>query len=1376
MPGPTRAIARTQQSERVRANVNRHRITQARTAQVWHEECCFSLAPTYMMQSTWLDDTINAVVSGLNTAVYVRDLSWRPVAGHRRKSVKRRARRVSSAKGQSGKAGTPGVRRRRRKVRRKSRRKLAVKKQATPRSRIAKSLGIVGRKSGPALPSVLRPSEHTLGNMRADIGASAFSVYGDPYDLDPFVDGVEQEQQRTQVTSLLEAKRRGISHSALRSHQPVARPITTGLSRRSKAVSHLPACVAEATPVPDLLGSILSGQSMLMMDSSAVVINRDERPYSLASPGTSSSSRPPSSSPFASPSFPSPSSHSSPCSPSPSQSQPPHSHSAPHSQQPTLGHPRLALPPPHPHRPGPCASSSHQRGPPGGGHPASHARRKSESEARKAPTKARLSGAAAAAARSRDGVQQQSSDVEGEEARRWRQQQQGQQECRNKPKPLSSHTPPKREVLKAAEEEVEDIYDPFNPTQSDSDSSDGEARDKAPERDPSPPRSVVSVKSEPLERSVTEIEARRVETVRRDVGLRELSTIKREAEELGAGSEPRARSGSHEKLKNRGTQVLPAIIKVKLEPGLAESGETCPGRPFSTSGWTVATTSLFDKEPTEAQEQTSQPPANGIASAPLKADPVSSRPSSGKDHQNNLKIKSEPVHTPCSRATEKEACYHEKTPKGPGTPSSRARRSLSNSSEEEEEATPIALQDKRQSRSRSRSRDKKEPRRDQRSPPKSSSSRSRDGEKPGSNKDNRRRPRSLSRERRGEAEGSSESVHKSSGSAALSSKEPRKLNEAKKEKPVTSLSSSQVGKDGTRETKKHSVKKESQTFAFEFKRESRDPGFEGEVVTAKADKHPQPLKAIRSKRPPESPLSAPPINREVVVAEMCSQTDVKGMLRVEDIKQEPLMLIKEEPCDFWIWETSESGNIKPEAARPTLPQPPPPRGNTSQAPSSAMSLCQASSVTAVTSPPQSMPVPLRAWMEPCPAIVKQEVEPTPFAIKQEAEPTSTVIKQEAEPASTVILKQEAEPALVILNQEVEPATARLKREAEPAPVIFKQEAEPAPVIFKQEAELAPIIFKQEAEPAPAIVKQEPGPAVLRQEAEPAPVCLMQEAEPARVIFKQEAEPAPVIFKQEAEPARVIFKQEAEPGPAVLKQEAELAPLIVKQEVEPAPAIIKQEAEPAPAIVKQEAEPAPAIVKQEAEPAPAIVKQEAEPAPAIIKPEGKRVTWNIQEPDGPQPEKSGSKLALYKLKLKQDGAPRRTASSAQSSKRGGGSAGVPSASGDPAPEDQGEEGDPPRLNQYSKKLHMQKHAIEEVKLAIKPYYQRKDIDKDEYKEIVRKAVQKVCHSKSGAIDPVKVANLVKAYVDKYKHMRKRQKPDGLDNADEASDSHSPRGQP
>lgn len=71
----------------------------------------------------------------------------------------------------------------------------------------------------------------------------------------------------------------------------------------------------------------------------------------------------------------------------------------------------------------------------------------------------------------------------------------------------------------------------------------------------------------------------------------------------------------------------------------------------------------------------------------------------------------------------------------------------------------------------------------------------------------------------------------------------------------------------------------------------------------------------------------------------------------------------------------------------------------------------------------------------------------------------------------------------------------------------------------------------------------------------------------------------------------------------------------------------------------------------------------------------------------------------------------------------------------------------------KKLQIQEKAAQEVKLAIKPFYQNKDITKEEYKEIVRKAVDKVCHSKSGEVNPTKVANLVKAYVDKYRHARK-----------------------
>lgn len=94
----------------------------------------------------------------------------------------------------------------------------------------------------------------------------------------------------------------------------------------------------------------------------------------------------------------------------------------------------------------------------------------------------------------------------------------------------------------------------------------------------------------------------------------------------------------------------------------------------------------------------------------------------------------------------------------------------------------------------------------------------------------------------------------------------------------------------------------------------------------------------------------------------------------------------------------------------------------------------------------------------------------------------------------------------------------------------------------------------------------------------------------------------------------------------------------------------------------------------------------------------------------------------------------------------------------------------RKDKYLKKLHMQERAVEEVKLAIKPFYQRRDINKDEYKEILRKAVQKVCHSKSGEINPVKVGNLIKAYVEKYKHARKHKK--GEDSANMPEDQSEP----
>ncbi|XP_022256711.1 uncharacterized protein LOC106472430 [Limulus polyphemus] len=74
--------------------------------------------------------------------------------------------------------------------------------------------------------------------------------------------------------------------------------------------------------------------------------------------------------------------------------------------------------------------------------------------------------------------------------------------------------------------------------------------------------------------------------------------------------------------------------------------------------------------------------------------------------------------------------------------------------------------------------------------------------------------------------------------------------------------------------------------------------------------------------------------------------------------------------------------------------------------------------------------------------------------------------------------------------------------------------------------------------------------------------------------------------------------------------------------------------------------------------------------------------------------------------------------------------------------------------FLKKLNRQERVVEEVKLAVKPYYNRKEITKDEYKEILRKSVPKICHNKSGEINPVKIKALVEGYVKKFKYQRRK----------------------
>ncbi|NXH82032.1 PHRF1 protein, partial [Edolisoma coerulescens] len=259
----TRAIARTRQSERVRATVNRNRITTAQ--QIRH-------VPGYLMSSL-LDETIEAVVAGLNTAIYQRPLAPRAPTRQKRKTGRRKkvgGKKRTQAKSAAGKKSS-GTQLKRRKRLTKKRRGKKTRNEVTTRSRIARTLGLSKPVRGASLPSMYKPTEPSLGLMRADIGAASLSVFGDPYELDPYE---SNEEVPANPDSPVSAKRRVLSQSALRSHRPVARPISVGLPRSSvPALS--PDQEAEAAPVPDLLGSILSGQSLLMMSSSDVVINRD---------------------------------------------------------------------------------------------------------------------------------------------------------------------------------------------------------------------------------------------------------------------------------------------------------------------------------------------------------------------------------------------------------------------------------------------------------------------------------------------------------------------------------------------------------------------------------------------------------------------------------------------------------------------------------------------------------------------------------------------------------------------------------------------------------------------------------------------------------------------------------------------------------------------------------------------------------------------------------------------------------------------------------------------------------------------------------------------------------------------------------------------
>lgn len=96
-----------------------------------------------------------------------------------------------------------------------------------------------------------------------------------------------------------------------------------------------------------------------------------------------------------------------------------------------------------------------------------------------------------------------------------------------------------------------------------------------------------------------------------------------------------------------------------------------------------------------------------------------------------------------------------------------------------------------------------------------------------------------------------------------------------------------------------------------------------------------------------------------------------------------------------------------------------------------------------------------------------------------------------------------------------------------------------------------------------------------------------------------------------------------------------------------------------------------------------------------------------------------------------------------------------------PSDEGEKNDDDmpssavQLNQqekYLQKLNRQERVVEEVKIALKPHYHKRVVDKEQYKDVLRRAVPKICHSKNGEINPIKIRALVDAYVKKMKRRK------------------------
>ncbi|KAM4572837.1 uncharacterized protein phrf1 isoform 2-T2 [Odontesthes bonariensis] len=1481
--GPTRAIARTQQSERVRANVNRHRITQ--------------LAPTYLIQSTWLDETINAVVAGLNTAVYVRDITPRAPSSRRRKTGRRRKvknKRTASAKGKNGQVASTGVRRRKRRVRRtKSRRKLVMKK--TPKSRIANNLGIVKDKKSSSLPTVYRPSENTLSSMRADIGAASLSIYGDPFDLDPFVDREEDEQQ-AHVTSLLEAKRRGISHSALRSHQPVARPVTASLSRRGVNVQQSGA-VVEAAPVPDLLGSILTGQNMLLMDSSDVVINRDgslkaakpitatlstsipcnrkssssEDASTPINPGISPNLGDNSLSPHYSGDLPG-SSHSSVNRhlsqnsshlPSFMPSSSNHIQQTPHSDVPPRGDPSFHSRRPNRPTPPPCHLGTNEVRAPrvttfSSVQPIQQSNLKSnemassQSQPKKAPTKPMWvdvsvlpripkikkessnvtndiisqggsqsnnrvgsnrgrNGNSTSSSNgygmpetgmnslSRDKGRQQSVDhqkgqADGQTQRpqsdgassssafsssfsssssgtsasqpqyasssssssavsfrinasgnAWHARRLSMASSSTTGAPIQQHRRKKEDEAKkkqlhkdkqmllashtpiGKEQDSNNIYDPFNPTLSDSSSSGDEAEgtsfNSSPQRATQEQKTSTLGKKEGSALSRWDLVQVKTESQETKVSQEEPGTAQNTIVDpilsvdcVKVEQESKLVDVKIEK------QTLSLDSKVKREPKVddAKESESCGDGIRSYSNSEMAETKppahrSLDQLKTEKE---AQPDDNGqyagFANKSLLNyghDSSASRSAATKKKQ---KEETKSDSTSCSKSPLKDLGHKKQTSK--------------TSKEQQSSSSETDRSRKEDHHASGQEGNKKE----------------RDKDKDGSSR------RSRSRERR-RARSTSDSSQPNSPDRTQRKRrhsQSRSRDETRRRRSRSCSSSS--SREGSR--RKHHKQRGKE------RNDRREKDYESQKRRVSKDKR---RGRSRSKSRSRSRTRSRSKEHRRAVSRSKSRSRSREK-RKDNTRGQPAALPSRDKVD------SRSKDKRRHRSRSSSREKRKEEGS-SRATQKMSGTCV--SFSRATDESQEK---------------KKEKGMTRKNIKEE-KCVEKGIKQELPSRSlTPQIKKEggnlgAESWVTTTEMTKDIKNSKEIREEKQLSVDMFEDSPHDKPIKSEEKDTSYLEVSKNIEAKEKPVKTETREmTTIKSEPSPSEIC------PLPPVTSLSALMTPVSADSLQDTASPSQPASADSG----KQQNTVGLTVpVKQEPSDSDDDFNVDVmlDNLDYVKTEHTEGSGATVKREKEEVEG--KDEGERVPtatgAKSKTQVKRVTWNIQEPEGPQPEKSSSKLALYKLKLKQEGArrpslPVQTSSQdmveAASDPSKKGAVGLHSActSSDGLPPEglstttQGkvEEGDLSRKDKYLKKLHMQERAIEEVKLAIKPFYQSRDINKDEYKDILRKAVQKVCHSKSGEINPVKVGNLVKAYVDKYKHARKHKKGDDSEKVPEA----------